>query len=162
MTPLHNTQLLFALERNPQPGNGPFRPLGLTVEKRTSAQVSPYEQVTAENFALDFFLTCEPLGNTIQLQGFDGCDSVEADSPIEHHPGRTGERMLTLRGEHFCFTQNIGVIDRIDPCRGSAGRFPGTPGPRTSFRTPWRAAFREEMALWRRRRSSQVPENWAS
>jgi hypothetical protein len=80
------------------------------VEKSTVPQVSPYEEVTAENFALDFFLTWEPLGNTIQLQGFDGCDSVEADSPIEHHPGRTGERMLTLRGEHFYFTENMGVI----------------------------------------------------
>jgi hypothetical protein len=57
------------------------------------------------------------LGNTIQLQGFDGCDSVEADSPIEHHPGRTGERMLTLRGEHFYFTENIGVICEIGVLR---------------------------------------------
>jgi hypothetical protein len=110
LTPLHNTPLLFALERNPQPGNRAFPPLRSTVEKRTFPQVGPYEQVTTENFPLDFFLTCEPLGNTIQLQGFDGCDSVEADSPIEHHPGRTGERMLTLRGEHFYFTENIGVI----------------------------------------------------
>jgi hypothetical protein len=101
---------LFALERNPQSGNPAFPPLRRTVEKCTFPQVSPYEEVTTENFASDFFLTCEPLGNTIQLQGFDGCDSVEADSPIEHHPGRTGERMLTLRGEHFCFTENIGVI----------------------------------------------------
>jgi hypothetical protein len=36
-------------------------------------------------------LTCGPLGNKIQLQSFDGCDAVEADSPIEHHPGRTGQ-----------------------------------------------------------------------
>jgi hypothetical protein len=49
----------------------------------------------------DFRLTAEPLGNTIQLQSFGGCDSVETDSPIEHHPGRTGDKMLTLRGEHF-------------------------------------------------------------
>jgi hypothetical protein len=106
---------LFALERNPQLGNRPFPPLRPTVEKRTSPQVSPYEQVTAKNFALDFFLTCEPLGNTIQLQGFDGCDSVEADSPIEHHPGRTGERMLTLRGEHFYFKENIEIIFKNAP-----------------------------------------------
>jgi hypothetical protein len=51
--------------------------------------------------APDFRLTGEPLGNTIQLQSFGGCDSVETDSPIEHHPGRTGDKMLTLRGEHF-------------------------------------------------------------
>jgi hypothetical protein len=50
---------------------------------------------------LDFRLTGKPLGNTIQLQSFGGCDSVETDSPIEHHPGRTGDKMLTLRGEHF-------------------------------------------------------------
>jgi hypothetical protein len=54
----------------------------------------------------DFRLTGEPLGNTIQLQSFGGCDSVETDSPIEHHPGRTGDKMLTLRGEHFYFIAN--------------------------------------------------------
>src|SRR4051812_48172378 len=58
----------------------------------------------------DFFLTCEPGGNKIQLQSFGGCDSVETDSPIEHHPGRTGERMLTLRGEHFYFQGYTQVI----------------------------------------------------
>jgi hypothetical protein len=104
---------LFALERNPQAEKRAFPRFHPTVEKYTFPQVSPYEEVTNENFASDFFLTCEPLGNTIQLQGFDGCDSVEADSPIEHHPGRTGERMLTLRGEHFYFTDNIGVISQF-------------------------------------------------
>src|SRR5215208_6906151 len=54
-----------------------------------------------KNFGPDFVLTGRRGGNKIQLQSFGGCDSVETDSPIEHHPGRTGERMLTLRGEHF-------------------------------------------------------------
>jgi hypothetical protein len=53
------------------------------------------------------------LGNKIQLQSFGGCDSVETDSPIEHHPGRTGEEMLTLRGEHFHFAANTPVILKL-------------------------------------------------
>jgi len=60
------------------------------VKKRTFPQVSLYEQLTALDLARDFSLTWEPRGNIIQLQSFDGCDSVEADSPIEHRPGRTG------------------------------------------------------------------------
>ena len=81
------------------------------MEKYHPPQVASYEQLTAKNFHPDFFLTCRPRGNKIQLQSFDGCDSVETDSPIEHHPGRTGERMLTLRGEHFCFqAEHIGIL----------------------------------------------------
>lgn len=148
MTPLHNTPLLFALERNPQPGNQAFPPLRPTVEKRTFPQVGPYEQVTTENFASDFFLTCEPLGNTIQLQGFDGCDSVEADSPIEHHPGRTGDRMLTLRGEHFYFTDSIRVTSYNGPLSALRRTLSPYSGPSNPLPDALAAAFRAEMALW--------------
>jgi hypothetical protein len=56
-------------------------------EKSPFPQVTRQEQVTTENFDRDFRLTGEPLGNKIQLpKFFDGCDSVENDSPIEHHP----------------------------------------------------------------------------
>jgi hypothetical protein len=116
---------LFALERNPQPGKRAFPPLRRTVEKCTFPQVSQYEDVTTKNFASDFFLTCEPLGNTIQLQGFDGCDSVEADSPIERHPGRTGKRMLTPRGEHFYLQKTLELSAKLGYCQRSAGRFSG-------------------------------------
>jgi hypothetical protein len=120
---------LFALERNPQPGKRAFPRFHHTVEKYTFPQVSPYEEVTNENFASDFFLTCEPLGNTIQLQGFDGCDSVEADSPIERHPGRTGKRMLTPRGEHFYLQKTLELSPELAPCRRSGVRFPYPPWP---------------------------------
>ena len=65
--------------------------LAPSVEKLASLQVGRKERFTTKNFQPVFPLTGEPLGNKIQLQSFDGCDSVETDSPIEHHPGRTGE-----------------------------------------------------------------------
>ena len=37
--------------------------------------------------------------------------------------------MLTLRGEHFCFTENIGVIDQIGPLPTLWSVFPLSPGP---------------------------------
>ena len=157
MIRLHNTQLLFALDRNPQPESAPFPPLGTAVEKRTFAQVSAYEQVTTENFRLDFFLTCGPLGNTIQLQGFDGCDSVETDSPIEHHPGRTGEEMLTLPGEHFYFIESIELIqpneDAVRALGGLAVSASQCPGLQTRSRYPGGPDFaREWHSSWSRGR----------
>src|SRR5947209_18435903 len=90
-------------------------------------QVWLNEQVTNQNVDRAFSLPEEPLGNKIQLQSFDGCDSVETDSPIEHHPGRTGEKMLTLRGEHFHFCAKHAVILKFmgrvrDICGASTGR----------------------------------------
>jgi hypothetical protein len=82
---------LFALERNPQAENELFGPFRHFSRNTLCSQVTLYEKVTGKNFQPDFCLTAEPLGNKIQLQSFDGRDSVEADSPIEHHPGRTGE-----------------------------------------------------------------------
>src|ERR1017187_8890611 len=90
-SPLHKLPVLFALERNPQAQNQSFGACRRFRRNAGYPQVSLYETVTGKNFAPDFPLTAEPLGNKIQLQSFDGCDSVEADSPIEHHPGRTGE-----------------------------------------------------------------------
>jgi len=52
------------------------------VENQPALQVTRYEQLTGKKFQPDFPLTCSPQGNKIQLQSFDGCDSVETDSPI--------------------------------------------------------------------------------
>jgi hypothetical protein len=65
------------------------------------------EYLTAKNFAPDFFLTWKPAGNKIQLQSFDGCDSVEADSPIEHHPGRTGQNAHPTRVSISIYRQTL-------------------------------------------------------
>jgi hypothetical protein len=56
-------------------------------QKSPDSQVTRREQVTTENFAPDFRLTGEPLGNKIQLPKFltVAIPSI-TDSPIEHHP----------------------------------------------------------------------------
>jgi hypothetical protein len=72
---------LFALERNPQAENQSFGASRHFDENARGPQVSLYETVTGKNFRLDFRLTGEPLGNKIQLQSSDGCDSVELILP---------------------------------------------------------------------------------
>ncbi len=64
--------------------------------------------------------------------------------------------MLTLRGEHFYFTENIRVIFKNEVSERSEGRFRRTLGPRNFFRKPWRAAFGVELALCWGWRSSRV------
>jgi hypothetical protein len=91
-----------------------------TAHRRKSANKSGLRR---KNFCPDFVLTRRRGGNKIQLQSFGGCDSVETDSPIEHHPGRTGERMLTLRGEHFYFQANTQVILECCPPHASLKAF---------------------------------------
>ena len=62
--------------------------------------------------------------------------------------------MLTLRGEHFYFTENIGVNFQMGmllaPLAAFAPSLAAVPGPPIPFQTPWRAGFRAETALWRR------------
>ena len=55
--------------------------------------------------------------------------------------------MLTLRGEHFYFIDKIGVASQIGVLLALCGAISPSPGPRTSFRTPWRPAFRAEKAF---------------
>ncbi len=56
-------------------------------------------------------LTSPPAGPTLQSQtGFDGCETVESDSPIKRNPWCaeglvTGRQMLIPRNEHFLFEQ---------------------------------------------------------
>jgi hypothetical protein len=87
---------LYILERNPQSKKVGFGADGGTAAKPPVLQVARYKGVTAQIFAAVFFLTWKPQGNKIQLQSFGGCDSVETDSPIEHHPGRTGKECSPL------------------------------------------------------------------
>jgi hypothetical protein len=78
-------------------------------QKFSRPQVTRREWVTTENFGPDFRLTGEPLGNKIQLPKFltVAIPSI-TDSPIEHHPCRTGGYgMLILRGEHFFFVGSV-------------------------------------------------------
>ena len=49
---------------------GLFRPPAISAGKTLLPQVRLHEQLTAENFAPDFFLTWGPRGNKIQLQSF--------------------------------------------------------------------------------------------
>src|SRR5438874_9197570 len=96
-------------------------------------QVWLNEQVTIQNVDPDFSLTGEPLGNKIQLPSFDGCDSVETDSPIEHHPGRTGEI------ECSPFGVSISVLDQ-GPGAGASGSCGRGRGARMTERAasfPW-------------------------
>ena len=66
---------------------GLFHPCATVVIFRALLQVGAYEQLTAPKNAPDFRLTQRPGGNKIQLPKFlADCDSVETDSPIEHHP----------------------------------------------------------------------------
>jgi hypothetical protein len=52
------------------------------------------------------------MGNKIQLpKVFGGCDSVETDSPIEHHPGKTGENECPSFGVGI----SIVVVDSNPP-----------------------------------------------
>ena len=48
---------LFSLEGYPQPKTTAFWSNGKFVQNGTVPQVAPYEQLTTENFAPDFFLT---------------------------------------------------------------------------------------------------------
>ncbi|MGA2196707.1 MAG: hypothetical protein ABSH40_15710 [Bryobacteraceae bacterium] len=100
---------MFALDRNPQAQNQSFGVCRHFSRKARRLQVSLYETVTGKNFEPDFRLTGEPLGNKIQLQSFGGCDSVEADSPIEHHPGRTGEKCSPFGVSICILEQTLGL-----------------------------------------------------
>jgi len=72
--------------------------------------VASYQRVTARKFCPGFFLDLETrrvIRSNYKV--FDGCDSVETDSPIEHRPGKTGYNAHSPGSGHFYLLVNIGV-----------------------------------------------------